>query len=324
MVEGLLHLMDGVTRPGVDPTARPRRGAALDDRVPRGTRGTGAARARSSPICTGRATKRSSSAIACSHGCTTGRSCSSRPPAPGSTSAGRPRRANTTARAPSRSARPGLHRRARAAHCSAATPTTPTVDFLLERSGGNPFFVEELVAFMQESRDSDRLHELPATFTDSSRPGSTHSIRRNVRCSRTARSSARGGPSPRSSRSPTAPTHAAARRSRRTRLPRPRRRRFPLQVGADPRDRLRHAHQGRTRPPARPGCADARGDAANRDRPGRASSRDRRRARGRARARSTACPATSTPGNRRADCAPPTATSCRVVVLRPNAIMTAR
>lgn len=39
-----------------------------------------------------------------------------------------------------------------------------TVDFLLERSGGNPFFVEELVAFVQESRDSDRLHELPATL----------------------------------------------------------------------------------------------------------------------------------------------------------------
>ena len=39
-----------------------------------------------------------------------------------------------------------------------------TVDFLLERSGGNPFFVEELVAFVQETRDSDRLHELPATL----------------------------------------------------------------------------------------------------------------------------------------------------------------
>ena len=39
-----------------------------------------------------------------------------------------------------------------------------TVEFLLERSGGNPFFVEELVAFVQETRDSDRLHELPATL----------------------------------------------------------------------------------------------------------------------------------------------------------------
>ena len=39
-----------------------------------------------------------------------------------------------------------------------------TVEFLLERSGGNPFFVEELVAFVQETRDSDRLRELPATL----------------------------------------------------------------------------------------------------------------------------------------------------------------
>ncbi|HEV7524404.1 MAG TPA: adenylate/guanylate cyclase domain-containing protein [Acidimicrobiia bacterium] len=39
-----------------------------------------------------------------------------------------------------------------------------TVEFLLERSGGNPFFVEELVAFVQETRDNDRLYELPATL----------------------------------------------------------------------------------------------------------------------------------------------------------------
>ena len=39
-----------------------------------------------------------------------------------------------------------------------------TVAFLLERSGGNPFFVEELVAFVQETRDSGRVRELPATL----------------------------------------------------------------------------------------------------------------------------------------------------------------
>ena len=39
-----------------------------------------------------------------------------------------------------------------------------TVNFLLERSGGNPFFVEELVAFVQETRDHERLRELPATL----------------------------------------------------------------------------------------------------------------------------------------------------------------
>jgi class 3 adenylate cyclase len=39
-----------------------------------------------------------------------------------------------------------------------------TVAFLLERSGGNPFFVEELVAFVQETRDGENLRELPATL----------------------------------------------------------------------------------------------------------------------------------------------------------------
>jgi tetratricopeptide (TPR) repeat protein len=39
-----------------------------------------------------------------------------------------------------------------------------TVAFLLERSGGNPFFVEELVAFVQETRGGAHLRELPATL----------------------------------------------------------------------------------------------------------------------------------------------------------------
>jgi len=39
-----------------------------------------------------------------------------------------------------------------------------TVEFLLERSGGNPFFVEELASFVQDQRESERLHELPATL----------------------------------------------------------------------------------------------------------------------------------------------------------------
>lgn len=39
-----------------------------------------------------------------------------------------------------------------------------TVAFLLERSGGNPFFVEELVAFVQERDASERMQELPATL----------------------------------------------------------------------------------------------------------------------------------------------------------------
>ncbi|MDQ1480521.1 MAG: hypothetical protein QOI44_1382, partial [Actinomycetota bacterium] len=39
-----------------------------------------------------------------------------------------------------------------------------TVTLLLERSGGNPFFIEELVAFMLESGDTSRIREVPATL----------------------------------------------------------------------------------------------------------------------------------------------------------------
>ena len=39
-----------------------------------------------------------------------------------------------------------------------------TVTLLRERSGGNPFFIEELVAFMQESGDTTRGLEVPATL----------------------------------------------------------------------------------------------------------------------------------------------------------------
>ena len=38
------------------------------------------------------------------------------------------------------------------------------VTLLLERSGGNPFFIEELVAFMQESGDAASIREVPATL----------------------------------------------------------------------------------------------------------------------------------------------------------------
>jgi class 3 adenylate cyclase/tetratricopeptide (TPR) repeat protein len=38
------------------------------------------------------------------------------------------------------------------------------VAFLLERSGGNPFFVEELAAFVQDTHDPSGLRELPATL----------------------------------------------------------------------------------------------------------------------------------------------------------------
>ena len=57
--------------------------------------------------------------------------------------------------------------RARARAVRRLTPTTRPSTFLLERSGGNPFFVEELVAFVQESSAGatrDGLRELPATL----------------------------------------------------------------------------------------------------------------------------------------------------------------
>ena len=72
-----------------------------------------------------------------------------------------------------------------------------TVDTLLERSGGNPFFVEELVAYVQDSERAGRGRRAtagcgisPRRCTASSRPGSTRSSRPNDHCSRTARSSA--------------------------------------------------------------------------------------------------------------------------------------
>ena len=39
-----------------------------------------------------------------------------------------------------------------------------TVAFLLDRSGGNPFFVEELVAFVQDTTAATSLREVPATL----------------------------------------------------------------------------------------------------------------------------------------------------------------
>ena len=83
-----------------------------------------------------------------------------------------------------------------------------TVTLLLERSGGNPFFIEELVAFMLESGDTTRIREVPATLhgllaarLDALDPPS-------VRCSKTARSWARAGRSRPCSASPIAPTRS--------------------------------------------------------------------------------------------------------------------
>ncbi len=42
--------------------------------------------------------------------------------------------------------------------------TDETVSLLLDRSGGNPFFIEELVAYMQETSAATRATEVPATL----------------------------------------------------------------------------------------------------------------------------------------------------------------
>ena len=106
-----------------------------------------------SPISTGPPTTRSSSASGSSAVCATGRSCSSRPRVPTSRRAGHPSPASTTASRsssiPSTSRRPASSYRA----LLDGDADHDVVTLLLERSGGNPFFIEELVAFMQESGD---------------------------------------------------------------------------------------------------------------------------------------------------------------------------
>ena len=84
--------------------------------------------------------------------------------APASKTAGPRRRASTTSSRCSSIRSTASPPPSSCARCSCGDADDETVEFLLERSGGNPFFVEELVAFMQESGDSDRLHELPATL----------------------------------------------------------------------------------------------------------------------------------------------------------------
>ena len=77
---------------------------------------------------------------------------------------GHPNPAATTA-SPSSSTRSTRRPRRELAHAlldGQAGADTETL--LLERSGGNPFFIEELVAFMQESGEIERMREVPATL----------------------------------------------------------------------------------------------------------------------------------------------------------------
>jgi class 3 adenylate cyclase/tetratricopeptide (TPR) repeat protein len=163
MVEGLLYLMDGVTRPGVDPTR------ARDDAL-RSTIAFFEALASTGPLvltlsdlhwASDEALDLCNRMLARLHDQPFVLVVTTRPgleerwtPAPG--------KHNELALHLDPLDRESTADLVRALFCGEADGDT--VDFLLERSGGNPFFVEELVAFVQETRDSDRLHELPATL----------------------------------------------------------------------------------------------------------------------------------------------------------------
>ena len=163
MVEGLLYLMDGVTRPGVDPTR------ARDDAL-RSTIAFLEALTSSGPVvltlsdlhwASDEALDLCNRMLARLHDHPFVLVATTRPgleerwtPAPG--------RHNEVALHLDPLDRESTAELVRALFCGEADDET--VEFLLERSGGNPFFVEELVAFVQESRDSERLHELPATL----------------------------------------------------------------------------------------------------------------------------------------------------------------
>jgi len=163
MVEGLRYLMDGVTRTGVDPTR------AREDAL-RSTIAFFAALAAKGPLvltlsdlhwASDEALDLCNRMLARLHDQPFVLVATTRPglderwtPAPG--------RHNELALNLDPLDRDSTAELVRALFCGEADDAT--VNFLLERSGGNPFFVEELVAFVQETRDSDRLHELPATL----------------------------------------------------------------------------------------------------------------------------------------------------------------
>ena len=163
MVEGLLYLMEGVTRPGVDPSR------ARDDAL-RSTIAFFEALTANGPLvltlsdlhwASDEALELCNRMLARLHDRPFVLVATTRPglderwkPAPG--------KHNELALHLEPLDRESTAELVRALFCGEAD--AETVDFLLERSGGNPFFVEELVAFVQETRDSDRLHELPATL----------------------------------------------------------------------------------------------------------------------------------------------------------------
>jgi tetratricopeptide (TPR) repeat protein len=163
MVEGLLHLMEGITRPGVDPSR------ARDDAL-RSTVGYFEAVARAQPIvlvlsdvhwASDEALDLCNRMLARLHNLPFVLVVTTRPgleerwkPASG--------KHNEMALHLDPLDRDSTAELIRALLCGDADDET--VEFLLERSGGNPFFVEELTSFVQDQRESERLHELPATL----------------------------------------------------------------------------------------------------------------------------------------------------------------
>ena len=129
------------------------------------------------------------------------------------------------------------------------------VSILRDRSGGNPFFIEELVAMLGEAPAAEGARELPGHAARAARrpprparPARPRHARgrRGDRQHRSARpgAGARGGPrTPTPTRRSTAPRAEGPARDRRRRVPVPQR--------AHPRRRLRHADQGRAGPSPR-------------------------------------------------------------------------
>ena len=186
-----------------------------------------------------------------------------------------------------------------------------TVEFLLERSGGNPFFVEELVAFVQETRDSDRLHELPATLHGLRRGPARRARAGRALAARGLRGRRRERPDRRGrSPSPAAPTRAGCS----TASPNATSSRIDHDEFHFKSELIREIAYGtltkaeRARRHARR-RAGARGARRAGHRPGRASPRHRGRARRRARRGRRRSRRRPRAGDRRARCAPPSATS---------------
>ena len=254
VVEGLLFLIEGIARPGVDPSRA--RDEALRSALAffEALAATGAARARALRPALGDRRQRSSSANGCSPACATSRSCSSRPRGPTSRRAGRRSPASTTASrsTSTRSTSEATGELVRALLDGDADDETVDVPARAQRR--QPVLrrgARRLRAGV--GRQRSRMREVPGDAARAARGPPRRARSRRALAARRLRDRRRQrADRGRRSRSPTAPTRRQLldRLAERD-LHRARRRRVPLQVRAHPRDRVRHAHQGRARPPPR-------------------------------------------------------------------------